>query len=103
MEPVDPEPPDESGDEEETSPAEEWRRFMLAAGYLSAGGIQVALGAWLGSVLGRLIDRKLGVTGPIGFGVGLAFAGFIGGVYQMWRAIQLLQRRQDAEKRDHKR
>ncbi len=77
---------------EETSAAEEWRRFALAAGYLSAGGIQVAAGAWLGNFVGKRLDGWLGTGGV--FAVALAFAGFAGGLYQMWRTIQLLQRRQ---------
>ena len=94
---VDPEQPEPSG-EEPTSAAEEWRRFMLAAGYLSAGGIQVAAAAWLGHFIGGWIDRKLGVTSAVNFEVGLALIGFTAGVYQIWRMIQLLQRRQEAEK-----
>ena len=93
----DPEQPDPSG-EEETSPAEEWRRFALVVGYLSGGGFQIAIGAWLGRTAGRWIDRKVGVTGEINFGVGLALLGFVAGVYSMFRMIKLLQRRQEAEK-----
>ena len=96
MEPVEPEEP------EETSPAEEWRRFALVVGYLSGGGFQVAIGAWVGYLAGRWIDRKAGIEGEIGFGVGLALAGFAGGIYSMWRMIQLLQRRQEAEKAEKK-
>ena len=92
--PVDPETP-ESGDEE-TSAAEEWRRMAMAAGYLSAGGVQVAGGAWVGHFLGKLADEKLGWDGVLA--VGLAFAGFAAGVYQMYRTIQLLQRRQGSGK-----
>ena len=91
MDPVDPEP-------EETSPAEEWRRFALVVGYLSGGGFQVALGAWVGLQAGRWLDQKAGIKGEIGFGVGLALLGFVAGIYSMFRMIQLLQRRQEAEK-----
>ena len=74
--------------------------MALAAGYLSAGGIQVAGGAAIGHFIGKWIDRRLGWEGV--FGVGLAFAGFAAGVYQMWRTIQLLQRRQAKDERPTK-
>lgn len=95
MEPVEPEP-------EETSVAEEWRRFALVVGYLSGGGFQVAIGAWVGHVAGRWIDGRLGITGQFGFGTWLALGGFAGGLYTMWRMVGLLQRRQEAEKAEKK-
>ena len=80
-------------DVEETSAAEEWGRYGMAAGYVSAGGMQVVIGALVGYFGGRWLDGKLGWD-PV-LTLGLAFIGFAAGVYQMWRTIQLLQRRNE--------
>lgn len=76
---------------EETSAAEEWGRYGMAAGYVSAGGLQVVIGALVGYFGGRWLDRKLGWDSILA--LVLAFIGFAAGVYQMWRTLQLLQKR----------
>lgn len=83
LEPVEP--------EEETSAAEEWARYGMTAGYVSAGGMQVVIGALLGYFAGGFLDRKLGWNGVIA--LVLAIVGFVAGLYQMWRTIQALQKR----------
>lgn len=77
--------------EEETSAAEEWARYGMAAGYVSAGGMQVVIGALIGYFAGRFLDQKLGWNGVVA--LGLAIVGFVAGLYQMWRTIQALQKR----------
>ena len=81
-------PPD---DEEETSAAEEWAKYAKTAGFVSAGGMQVVVGALVGYFIGRWIDRKLGIEGVLA--IVLALLGFTAGLYQMWRTLQLLNRR----------
>ena len=83
-------------EEEETSAAEEWARYAKTAGYVSAGGIQVVAGSLVGYFAGRWLDRQLGWNGVIA--LGLAIVGFVAGLYQMWRTIQVLQRRSDRKK-----
>lgn len=80
-------------EEEETSAAEEWARYVKTAGYVSAGGIQVVGASLIGYFAGGWLDRKLGWNGVIA--LVLAIVGFAAGLYQMWRTIQLLQRRTD--------
>lgn len=75
---------------EETSAAEEWAKYGMAAGYVSAGGMQVVIGALVGYFGGRWLDRKLGWDSILA--LLLAFVGFTAGVYQMYRTLQLLQR-----------
>ncbi len=83
LEPVEP--------QEETSAAEEWARYGMTAGYVSAGGMQVVIGALIGYFAGGWVDRKLGWNGVVA--LGLAIVGFVAGLYQMWRTIQALQKR----------
>ena len=90
------EPQEEPEEVEETSAAEEWGRYGMAAGYVSAGGMQVVIGALAGYFAGRWLDGKLGWDSILA--LALAFIGFAAGVYQMWRMLQLLQRR--ARERD---
>ena len=84
---------DSEPEEEETSAAEEWARYGRTAGYVSAGGIQVVAGSLIGYFTGGWLDRKLGWNGVIA--LALAIVGFVAGLYQMWRTIQMLQRRGD--------
>ena len=63
LEPVEP--------QEETSAAEEWARYGMTAGYVSAGGLQVVIGALVGYFGGRWIDQKLGWNGVVALGLAL--------------------------------
>ena len=84
---------------EETSASEEWAKYGMAAGYVSAGGMQVVIGALAGYFGGRWLDQRLGWDSILA--LGLAFIGFAAGVYQMYRMLQLLQRK-TAERNDKK-
>lgn len=77
---------------EETSAAEEWRRLGITSAYLFGAGFQMVAGAGVGYLIGRWIDGKMGL-GQV-FAAGLALIGFALGVWQMFRVIQKLQRRQ---------
>ena len=92
------EPPDNGGDPppepvKETSAAEEWGRLAVQAGYLTGGGLQMALATVIGFWLGKLIDGKAG-TGV--FEPGLALLGFVAGVFSLWRVVLRLQKRGNA-------
>ena len=92
FDPQEPDPPQGGDKWEETSVAEEWRRVALVAGYLSAGGFQMVAAAGIGYLAGGWIDRRLGLS--LVFAAILAMIGFILGVFQMWRYVQALQKKQ---------
>ena len=80
--------------EEEEGSGGDWRQLAEAVGYLSAGGFQMAGLTAIGYFAGRWIDGKTHGAGLLT--AVLAFAGFGAGVWQMWRALKALQRRQES-------